>query len=121
MDAPTELLVRTKELVRSLCARNLIPGAHLNLVTVAIHDEMVSSSLATLAEVALRCNSTCRGNMDVAIKSAGYELVQHCLKREKERKDALDEDPVTRAKSVPLVPMRERPDYFEPIYGDPDV
>lgn len=98
MDAPTELMVRAKELVRSLCARNLIPGADLALLTLAIHDELCGASLAMLAELALRKDHVCRGNLEVAIRSTGYELMVHLQERHNLKEEMPEVDPVIRTR-----------------------
>lgn len=108
MDAPTELMERAKELVRSLCARNLIPGADLTKVTLAVHDELCGSSLAILAEVGLRTNFSCRGNLEVAIKATGFELVRHLIKREKVKDGEEENDPVIRTRPL-VAPKTECP------------
>lgn len=91
---------RAKELVRSLCARNLIPGADLGLLTLAIHDELCGASLAMLAELALRKDHVCRGNLEVAIRSTGYELMVHLQERQNLKDIAPEVDPVIRTRPL---------------------
>lgn len=99
MDAPSELMERAKELVRSLCARNLIPGADLGKVTVAIHDELCAASLAIIAEIGLRRDSTCRGNIEIALKGTGFELMDFLHSRRKSQLAEQESDPAMKPRT----------------------
>lgn len=121
MDAPAELMERAKELVRSLCARNLIRGDDIPAITLALHDEICGASLAMLAEVALRRNMTCRGDLDIAIKATGFELMKHLHARHKVKEAEMENDPVmTRKLSVATVMAQLAPSEPED-YSCPDI
>jgi hypothetical protein len=98
MNAANDLMDRAKEFVRLLCARNLIPGAELQKLTVAMHDELCGSTLATLAEIALRKDHVCRGNLDIAIRAVGHDLLEHLISRENVREVEMESDPVIRGR-----------------------
>ncbi len=98
MNAATDLMDRAKEFVRLLCARNLIPGADLNKLTIAIHDELCGSTLSTLAEISLRKDHVCRGNLEVSIRSVGHDLMEHLISRENVREVEMESDPVIRGR-----------------------
>jgi hypothetical protein len=101
MNAAADLMDRAKEFVRMLCARNLIPGADLPRLTVAIHDELCGSALATLAEIALRKDHVCRGNIEISIRAVGHDLLEHLVRRENLREAEMESDPVIRGRPVP--------------------
>lgn len=117
MDAPAELMERAKELVRSMCSRNLIPGADLLKVTVAIHDELCGASLAMLATVSLKKDFSCRGNIEIAMHSTGFELMSHLVAREKLREQELASDPIARTRAIlpPVLTVEEM------IWSDPSI
>lgn len=115
MDAPAELMERAKELVRSMCSRNIIPGADLARVTIAIHDELCGACLAMLAEVSLRRDHVCRGNLEIAIRGTGGELLIHLVAREKVKEEEWESDPVARTKSLKAFIEDE------PIWSDPSI
>lgn len=116
MDAPTELMERAKELVRSMCSRNIIPGADLARVTVAIHDELCGACMAMLAEISLRKDHICRGNLEIAIRGTGGELLIHLIAREKVKEAEWANDPVARTRAVlPRLPEED------PIWSDPSI
>ncbi len=98
MNAAADLMDRAKEFVRLLCSRNLIPGADLEKLTVAIHDELCGSTLATLAEIALRKDHVCRGNIEYSIRSIGHDLLEHLVRREALKEAEMESDPVIRGR-----------------------
>jgi hypothetical protein len=60
-----------------------------------------------LAELALRKDHVCRGNLEVAIRSTGYELMVHLQGRQNFKEETPEIDPVIRTR--PPAPKTDCP------------